>query len=65
MSRNPRMTLSDEELARIALEFENRKFSPEELAAIAATRRATPRGEPAIETAEEPGLQHPQEGLSL
>ena len=65
MSRNPRKTLSDEELARIALEFENRQFSTEELAAIEATRRPTPRSEPAIEPAEEPRPQNPQEGLSL
>ena len=65
MSRNPRKTLSDEELEQIALEFENRKFSTEELAAIAATRRTTPRAEPAIEPAEKPGLQHPEQGLPL
>ena len=47
MSRNPRKTLSDEDLTQIAIEFEGHEFSADELAAIAATRRATPRPEQA------------------
>ena len=35
-------TLSVEEMERIAIEFENRDFTPEELMKIAATRRSTP-----------------------
>ena len=42
MSRqNPRRP-SAEALEKIAIEFENRDFTPEELAKIAATRRSTP-----------------------
>ena len=65
MSRNPRETLSDEDLTQIAIEFESREFSAEELAAIAATRRPTPRAEPAINAADEPRLQNDQGELSL
>ena len=65
MSRNPRKTLSDEDLTQIAIKFESREFSAEELATMAATRRATPRPEPAINVTKEPRLHNDQEWLSL
>ena len=39
--QNPRRP-SAEEMEKIAIEFENRDFTPEELVKIAATRRSTP-----------------------
>ena len=42
MSRQNPPRPSAEEMEKIAIEFENRDFTPEELAKIAATRRSTP-----------------------
>ena len=42
MSQQDRRRLSAEEMEKIAIEFENRDFTPEELMKIAATRRRTP-----------------------
>ena len=42
MSQQNRRGLSAEEMEKIAIEFENRDFTPEELMKIAATRRSTP-----------------------
>ena len=42
MSRQNHRRLSAEEMEKIAIEFENRDFTPEELMEIAATRRSTP-----------------------
>ena len=42
MSQQHRRRLSAEEMEKIAIEFENRDFTPEELVKIAATRRNTP-----------------------
>lgn len=42
MSQQNRRRLSAEEMEKIAIEFENRDFTPEELVKIAATRRSTP-----------------------
>ncbi len=43
MSQKPMATLSDEAAIAIAIEFENREFTHEELVTIAATRQRTPR----------------------
>ena len=43
MRQKTSKSLSPDEMADIAVEFENREFSPEELRKIAATRRSTPR----------------------
>lgn len=42
MRQKTSKSLSPDEMADIAVEFENREFSPEELRKIAATRRSTP-----------------------
>ena len=44
MSQNPQKILNDEDLTQMAIEFENREFTAEELA---AARRTTPRREEA------------------
>lgn len=43
MSQQNRERLSDEEMEAIAIEFEKREFTHDELMKIAATRRSTPR----------------------
>ena len=43
MSQQNRERLSDEEMEAIAIEFEKREFTHDELIKIAATRRSTPR----------------------
>ncbi len=43
MRQKTSKSFSPDEVADIAVEFENREFSPEELRKIAATRRTTPR----------------------
>lgn len=47
MSRQNRRRLSAEEMEKIAIEFENHDFTPEEIVKIAATRRSTPGPTPA------------------
>lgn len=49
MNPKTKSTLSVEEMERIAIEFENREFTPEELTAMARTRRSTPRPAPTAE----------------
>jgi len=55
MKRVKKDSLSPEEMERIALEFENRDFTPEELARIAGSRRSTPGSAPAA--AHRPGVE--------
>ena len=42
MRQETNKILSADEMADIAIEFENREFTPEELTKIANTRRSTP-----------------------
>ena len=55
---------SPSELAEIATEFESQDFTAEELLRIRATRRKTPRVDPAEPSPETRGLENQGDGLS-
>ena len=65
MSQGVHKTLSDEDLLQMAIEFENREVTPEELAVIAATRRPTPRREEAEPSPDPRELENQGDGLPL
>ena len=65
MRQETNKTLSPDEIAEIATEFESQDFTTEELMRIRATRRKTPRLDPAEPSPEPRGLENRGDGLSL
>ena len=65
MSPETEKTLSPSEMTEIAAEFESQDFTAEELIWIRATRRKTPRVDPAEPPPGPHGLGNQGDGLSL
>ncbi len=65
MRQETNKTLSTEEMADIAVEFENREFTADELLRIRATRRTVARIDSPEATREAQRSQHDVGGMSL